>query len=109
MRENKIEAYLKQQVKARGGETRKFVSPGHVGVPDQIIIWAGEEGATIHFVEVKATGKSARLGSAQAREHVRLQKLGCVVLVLNSIEAVDNYMKNYWAVYRKLRGFRAPV
>ena len=101
MRESKIEKYLKQQVKLRGGETRKFVSPGRVGVPDQIIIWKTMSGdrsfthpAMIHFAELKATGKNVRKESAQAREHVRLQKLGCVVVVLNSIEAIDNYLRN---------------
>lgn len=94
MRESKIETYLKQQVKLLGGETRKFVSPGRVGVPDQIIIWPSADEAVIHFAETKATSKNVREGSAQAREHVRLQKLGCVVLVINSIEAVDNYLRN---------------
>ena len=104
MRESKIEKYLKQQVKLRGGGTRKWVSPGRVGVPDQIIIWPDSvreyntscvmPGAAIHFVELKATGKNVHKESAQAREHVRLQKLGCVVVMLNSIEAIDNYLRN---------------
>lgn len=101
MRESKVESHLRKQVLLAGGTTRKWVSPGHPGVPDQIVIWPtgfshtpdrhrDPNPAVIHFVECKAPGKKARPG--QAREHVRLQKLGCVVLVLDTIEKVDNYV-----------------
>lgn len=94
MRESTVETYLRKQVTKAGGTTRKFVSPGHPGVPDQLVIWSRPgllRDAVIHFVECKAPGKKAR--PAQAREHVRLQKLGCVVLVIDTKEKVDNYVK----------------
>lgn len=98
MRESKVEAYLKKKVRAAGGEVYKFTSPGRRNVPDDIIVWPHrisamqcEPGAGhIHFVECKAPGKKPR--PAQAREHNRLMLLGCVVLVLDTIEKVDNYV-----------------
>lgn len=96
-----VEAYLKGGVAAAGGATRKFVSPGRPGVPDQIVIWPeygmrnGERTAAydarIHFVETKAPGKGARAG--QLREHKRLRDLGCTVLVLDTKEKIDEYVR----------------
>lgn len=83
------EAYLKKQVLAAGGATRKWVSPGHPSVPDQIVIWPAVGGAVIHFVEVKAPGKDAK--AAQVREHKRLKALGCTVYVLNTKTKIDGY------------------
>lgn len=98
MREALVERYLHLQVEKHGGTTRKFKSPGRVNVPDRIVIWPGvidcddckADRPRIEFVECKAPGKDARPG--QAREHVRLQKLGCVVMVIDTYEKVDDYV-----------------
>ena len=100
MRESIIEKYLHKQVTAAGGTTRKFT--GWKNVPDRIVIWPTihtfekprivKDAARIHFVETKATGKTARAG--QVREHKRLRALGCVVLVLDTKAKVDNYVAN---------------
>lgn len=93
------EAYLKRAVRAAGGVTRKWVSPGRNNVPDQIVIWpGGRKGdrrpkALVHFVETKATSKGAR--PAQAREHKRLRDLGCGVFVLNAPELIDQYVEQF--------------
>lgn len=105
MRESKVETYLHKRVERAGGTTRKFKAPGRKNVPDRIVIWQRSiygvkwggcavsryVDAAIHFVECKAPGKKANAG--QAREHVRLQKLGCVVLVIDTIEKVDSYVE----------------
>lgn len=101
MRESAIERYLHRRVEEQGGTTRKFTSPGRRAVMDRIIIWprwsAGlispstQVMAAIHFVECKAPGEKAK--PHQAREHVRFQKLGCVVLVLDTKEKIDNYIR----------------
>lgn len=104
--EAKVETHLHREVEKAGGTTRKFVSPGHRGVPDRVVIWPRVHpltyyrhqpnvvhAAEVHFVETKAPGKDAE--KHQAREHVRLQKLGCVVLVLDTIRKVDNYVKRF--------------
>lgn len=72
VRENKVETYLKDEVKrVFGGETRKWVSPGHVGVNDQILFISGLPAI---FVEVKTTdGVSS---GPQKRERKRLEKTG---------------------------------
>lgn len=71
VRENKVETYLKDEVKrVFGGETRKWVSPGHTGVPDQILFIPG---FPVIFVEVKTTdGESS---GTQIRERNRLKKI----------------------------------
>lgn len=94
------EAHLKKQVAAAGGETRKFVSPGRPSVPDQIVIWprvgfavgtTKRLVADIDMVETKAPLKGPT--PAQEREHTRLRRLGVNVYVLNSREAIDEYVK----------------
>lgn len=101
MRESVVERYLHRAITLHGGTTRKFKSPGRPNVPDRIVIWPGDSinalpgsirsAGRIHFVECKAPGKRARPG--QAREHVRLQKLGCVVLVLDTKKKINHYIR----------------
>jgi hypothetical protein len=103
-----VEAYLKKQVAADGGSTRKFVSPGRRGVPDQIVIWPRRvtgpvsKGvrvklpralvlAEIHLAELKAPGGVPE--PHQAREHARLRKLGVQIFVLDTKPKVDAYVK----------------
>lgn len=88
MRESTIEAYFKKQVKTAGGLTRKFVSPGRRSAPDQIVIFPG---GRISFVELKAPGRKPR--ADQLREHGRLKRIGCSVLVIDSKELVDAFIK----------------
>lgn len=100
VRESSIESHLKWQVAAHGGATRKFKSPGRPNVPDQIVIWPEEAvcgivaKAEIHFVELKAPGKKANSG--QGREHKRLRNLGCTVLVLDTKDKIDNYVRQHF-------------
>ena len=96
MRESSTERYLHRKVEHYGGTTRKFVSPGRRHAPDRLAIWplfttGMQLPARIHFIECKAPNKTANKG--QAREHGRLQRLGCVVLVLDTITKVDDYIE----------------
>lgn len=96
MRERNVESYLKRKVAENGGVTRKFKSPGRPNVPDQIVIWPPHrysmtKSALVDFVETKAPGKRPRPG--QVREHDRLRKLGCTVLVLDTFDKVDSYVR----------------
>lgn len=103
VRESAVERYLHDQVTLAGGTTRKFKSPGRANVPDRIVVWKDaivippkdhselpRVVAEIHFVECKRPGQGARPG--QVREHERLRKLGCTVLVLDTKEQVDDYV-----------------
>ena len=78
MRENKIEAKLKQMVEKQGGIAPKFVSPGLSGMPDRLVLLPGGH---IAFVEVKAPGKVPR--PLQEARHRILRKLGFKVYVLD--------------------------
>jgi hypothetical protein len=109
--EGKIEAHLKKRVKALGGEVRKMRWIGRVGAPDRVVLlpdasvahersWrlerksigiperAAHSRACQHIlVELKAPGKKPT--KTQLREHERLRDAGFVVLVLDSVEAID--------------------
>ena len=82
-RENKVEVYLRNEIKKITGDTRKWVSPGRNGVPDQIIFLRGH----VCFCEVKTTDGVIEI--AQEREHRRLRKLGCIVTVVYGHKGVD--------------------
>lgn len=83
VRENKVERYLKSEVKSLGGITRKWVSPMHDGVPDQIVIING----TVVFVEVKTV--DGVLSVNQIREHNRLRAAGARVVTVYGNAGVD--------------------
>ena len=72
-RENKVETYLHDEIVKLGGTTRKWVCPGHDGVPDRIIIMK----CGVMFVEVKTT--DGEYEPSQEREHERLRQAGAAV------------------------------
>lgn len=86
MRESEIEAYFVKRVKEAGGLQRKFVSPGHRGVPDRIVVYFG----AVFFVELKAPGEDLR--ADQCREHDKLFAAGADVRMIDSKEEVDKFI-----------------
>jgi hypothetical protein len=84
MREKEVESYLIRRVKKLGGVAEKFTSPGRRSVPDRLVTFPG---GRVCFVEVKATG--CKVTDNQARDHERRRKMGFVVFVVDSKEAVD--------------------
>lgn len=88
-KENRVEQRLIDGVKALGGSTFKFVSPGLAGVPDRIVILPG---GIVHFVELKAPGgKPSRI---QLRRISQFRKLDVTALVLTGIDEVEHYLDN---------------
>ena len=87
MRENKIEAKLKQMVEKQGGIAPKFVSPGLSGMPDRLVLLPGGH---IAFVEVKAPGKAPR--PLQEARHRILRKLGFKVYVLDDVGQIGGIL-----------------
>ena len=83
MKEKQIEKRLTDMVKARGGMSLKFISPGNVGMPDRIVLFP--EGR-IGFVELKAPGK--RLRPLQEKRKRQLEGLGFLVFCLDSVEEI---------------------
>jgi hypothetical protein len=84
--EKTIEAALIRRVTKLGGLCEKFVSPGRRSVPDRLVTLPG---GRIIFVEVKAPGKGPT--ELQERDHWRRRKLGCEVIVINTIEEASNF------------------
>lgn len=72
--EKTTERYLSREVKARGGQSYKWVSPGCSGVPDRIVILPGGK---IFFVELKSEGKTST--KLQQKRQTELRALGCTV------------------------------
>jgi len=88
MRESTVERHLRKQWLAIGGEIRKLAWLCRRGAPDRLLMLPD---GRLWFVELKAPGKGAE--DHQAREHRRLWQMGQKVLVLDTIEAVDVFVK----------------
>lgn len=86
MRENTIEQYLVEQVKAKDGEVRKVKWIGRNGAPDRIVMLPD---STV-WVELKAPGEKCR--PHQIREHERMRRMGQRVEVVDSFEGVDEVL-----------------
>lgn len=71
MKESVIEARLRKAVERAGGRCLKFVSPGHTGVPDRIILMPG---GRVYFAETKAPGEKER--ARQEYVQRKLSELG---------------------------------
>lgn len=87
MREKLIEQKLVKAVKAMGGISPKFVSPGLSGMPDRIVLMPDGK---VGFVEVKAPGKKPR--ALQAVRHEKLRSLGFKVFVLDEAEQIGEVL-----------------
>lgn len=85
-RENKVEKYLKSRIKEIGGISRKWVSPGHDGVTDQIVVRCG----VVYFVEVKTN--DGKVSELQVREQIRLADAGMKVCNVFGEQGVDAFL-----------------
>ena len=86
MRERDVEHYLKRKVEAHGGFYRRVKWLGRHGAPDDYVILNGG-----HWTEYKAPGKKPE--PHQVREHKRMAAQGVPVAILDSYEAVDEFIK----------------
>lgn len=103
MRERDIERHLVNRVKKLGGEVRKVEWIGRRGAPDRLVMLpyatldTVRDGKLVHgrpptiWVELKAPGVEPE--SYQLREHERMRRLGQVVVVIDSIEGVEELLK----------------
>jgi len=97
MRERDIEAHLVKRVKELGGECRKVQWVGRHGAPDRLVMlpykWHGPAAYYVGrclWVELKAPGEKAR--PSQVREHERMRAMGQRVVVIDSIEGVEELL-----------------
>jgi hypothetical protein len=96
MRENVIEAYLRDRVKEIGGRAYKFISPGNSGVPDRLVLLTGGQSL---FVELKAPGKKST--AMQLLQQKRIKALGFQVFVIDSKEKVDEFINIFGDVKKQ--------
>ena len=113
MRESVIEKHLVKRVKELGGEVRKVQWIGRRGAPDRLVMLPGvparqssltptangrvvlqsfrmAKPALSIWVELKATG--VRPETHQLREHERMRAMGQHVVVIDSIEGVEELL-----------------
>lgn len=94
MRESTIEARLVKRVKELGGEVRKVQWVGRLGAPDRLVMLPGKP---IVFVELKRQGGLATFPKdaherQQLREHARMRAMGQRVVVIDSIEGIEELL-----------------
>ncbi len=82
--EKDVERYLAEAAEKAGGKALKFVSPGHAGVPDRLVLLPL---GVIFFAEVKAPGK--RMRALQVKTAERIEALGFPVACVDSKQDVD--------------------
>ena len=85
--EKDIEKRLDVAIKKLGGWTLKLLPTFVSGLPDRLVLYKGRA----LFVELKSTGKRAR--PDQLRVHEKLRGYGFEVVVIDSKEEVDNFVK----------------
>jgi hypothetical protein len=95
MRERDIERHLVQRVKALGGGVRKVRWVGRRGAPDRLVMLPDPGPGRGVFnnswwVELKAPGVKPE--AYQLREHERMRKMGQRVVVIDSIEGVEELL-----------------
>ena len=88
MLEKTLERKLVDAVKALGGISPKFVSPGFDGMPDRLVLLPGSR---LAFVEVKAMGCKPR--PLQVSRHGMLRRLGFKVYVLDDGEQIGGMLR----------------
>ena len=87
--ESDIERYLVRRTIEHGGKAYKWVSPGHVGVADRIVLLPG---GVVWFVELKTA--KGRLSPWQKLFAADMARMGMQYIVIRSKEEVDKWMLN---------------
>ena len=85
--EKVLETKLRKAIELRGGIALKLSSQLHRGLPDRMVLMPH---TMIYFVEMKSSGK--RPTALQRLCHDRLRKLGYFVAIIDSSEALDNFL-----------------
>ena len=87
MTEKKLETYLRDQAKRRGGLALKLVIVSLIGFPDRTVIGPGR---SIGFAELKTvTGRASR---AQLFWIDKLRAFGFVAEVIRTREEADDFL-----------------
>ncbi len=91
MKEREVKEYLLKRAKEHGILARKVVWEGRDGAPDWVLMAKAPNpfmpGRTL-WADLNATGEEPE--SHQLREHRRMREHGQTVLVLDSVESIDD-------------------
>ena len=87
--EKDIERYLVRRTIEHGGKAYKFVSPGHVGVADRIVLLTG---GVVWFVELKTA--KGRLSPWQKLFAAEMRRMGMNYIVIRSKLEVDQWFSD---------------
>ena len=88
MLERDIERYLVRRAIEHGGKAYKWVSPGHVGVADRIVLLPG---GRVWVVELKTV--RGRLSPLQKIFAADMRRMGINYIVIRSKEEVDELLQ----------------
>ena len=88
MLEKDIERYLVRRAIEHGGKAYKWVSPGHVGVADRIVLLPG---GVVWFVELKSS--TGRLSPLQKIFAADMARMGMNYIVIRSKGEVDELLQ----------------
>ena len=88
MLERDIERYLVRRTIEHGGKAYKWVSPGHVGVADRIVMLPG---GVVWVVELKTV--KGRLSPLQKVFAADMARMGINYIVIRSKAEVDAWIK----------------
>ena len=91
MLESTLEQVARKYIRSLGGRFFKWVSPGETGVPDRICILPGGK---VIFIELKRPGRKNGLSERQKKIMRVLEKLGCKVWRINSLEDLKARIEN---------------
>lgn len=86
--EKDIERKLVKAIKSKKGMCIKLLCDQLIGLPDRLCLLPGHR---IAFVELKTTGKKPK--PIQVYVHRQLRALGFRVEVIDTLSAVDNFIK----------------
>lgn len=98
MPERDIRKALKKRVEEYGGEIRAVSWLGRRHAPDVLCLFPENaplayrlfKNGTHPFIETKCPGGKPNAG--QAREHERMHAAGCTVLVISTLEQLDEWL-----------------
>ena len=85
--EKALEARLRRAVELRGGMALKLSSQMHRGLPDRMVLMPY---SLEYFVELKSKGKKPT--DLQKHCHNQLRSLGFFVAIIDSDEALQNFL-----------------
>lgn len=88
--EKLVERKLAEGVKALGGMCIKLLCNHMIGLPDRLCLFPG---CRLAFVELKTTGEKPK--RIQLYIHERLRNLGFRVEVIDTVQGVKDFIKDY--------------